>query len=437
MIERPLLELVNTKNSAVLLLAVLCCSSGLAMGDQKENVIRGQGVATRAKRDYTPVGIRAGAFKILPTLSSDYEWRDNIYSSQANSVEDLIFHVKPGLAVESDWKRHALAMLLNSDIQSYSSRDTEDKDVYTFAVAGQFDVLKNSFAHANFSYANQYEDRGQAASVFGDPSNGFIALQPTNYQLAQSQFGYEHKANRIRISVDNDISQYHYENGVAPVTFAVIENDKTRSRSRNETSLRIGYELSTSYEAFIQGSYNFIDYDSEFGADGLQRSSVGYRGTAGVTLDLTGKLIGDVYVGYLLQDYQDARLETVNALVAGVGLKWMPTGLTTVQSKIDRTVNETVQGLTSGILSTVMNVGVDHELLRNIILSLNAGYMTNEYQGGNNREENIYTFGFGAKYLMNRHFFFKTGFSTNSRSSNIANTNFDTNSIYLSVGSQL
>ncbi|TAL51472.1 MAG: hypothetical protein EPN89_03435 [Methylovulum sp.] len=425
---------MNIKFPLLVALNLIVFNSGVTMGVE---ITRGQGVINRAKTDYTPVGIRAGAFKLLPTLSSENEWRDNIYSSQFNTVDDFIFHIKPALAIQSDWNRHALAFILDSDLQSYASRDSEDKENYSFNLNGQFDVLKNSFAHTKLLYANQYEDRGQATSVFGDPSSGFIALKPTNFQSVEASLGYEHKINRIRFNLDNDTTHLHYQNGIAPVTFAIIDNDKNRSRLRNESSFRIGYEINPNYEAFLKTSYNFIDYDSQFGADGLQRSSIGYSGVTGIALDLTGKLTGDAYVGYQLQDYKDSQLTTVSGLTGGLGLKWSPTGLTSVKTNIDRSVNETIQGLTSGVFSTAMTVGVDHELLRNIILSANGGYTINEYQGGNDRVENVYSAGFSAKYLVNRHFYLASGYRTNTRSTNIANTDYDANSLYLTIGSQL
>lgn len=401
-----------------------------------EEIARGQTVTARVRQDYKPAGVRISTFKLLPMFSSENEWRDNIYYSQLNKVDDLVFHVKPEMTIQSDWKRHALGFAFDGDFQSFASRSSEDKKNYALSADGRFDVLRNSFAHAKWSYANQYENRGVATSVFGDPSRGFSALKPTSYQTMDAAVGYEHKWNRIRLNLDNDAVHIHYENGIAPVTYAIIQNDQTRSRLRNETSLRFGYELTPSYEAFVKAGYNFIDYDSQFGADGYQRSSIGYRGVAGIALDFTGKLTGDIYVGYQLQDYKDIRLNTVSGMTGGVGLKWSPSGLTTIQTKIDRVISETVQGSVSGVLSSVAGVTVDHELLRNIILSANAGYMINDYQGGNQRKENIYSAGFNAKYLLNRHFFVKSGFSMSNRSSNIANTNYDYNSAYITLGTQ-
>lgn len=428
---------MNWQRSAVLMvtLNVLIGNAQLAMGVE---LARGQGVLTRAKRDYFPIGMRLGTFKFLPTLSSNNEWRDNIYSSQATATQDLIFHIQPGAVISSDWNRHALNFSALGDFQSYASNSSEDKDNYSFNLNGKFDVLKTSFAHANLAYANQYENRGQATSIFGDPSFGFMALKPTNYQSLTAALGYEHKINRFRFNLDHSLNKLNYQDGVSEKdSFTLIENDKNRSRTSNGSSFRLGYELSSSYEAFFRANYNFIDYDSQFGADGLQRSSTGYSGATGVSIDITKLLVGDVYVGYQVQDYVDPVLKTVSGLSGGLSLKWNPTGLTTVTSKGTRTIDETVQGTSSGVLNTMVTLDVDHELLRNILLNVNVGYSINEFQGGNNRVDTGYNFGFGAKYLLNRHFYLASGYGMSSRTSDIANAGYTINSFSLTLGSQL
>jgi hypothetical protein len=420
-------------NKTFLILMALSAAFFDCQAASENNIKRGQGVLKRARADYKPVGMRLGSFKLLPTLDLDNEWKDNIFFSQSGLVEDFIFHVQPGFALQSDWKRHALGFVFDGDFQTYADRGSEDKENYSFTLDGKLDVVRNSFAHAKLLYANQFENRGIATSVF---DNGAIARNPTSFQTLQGLVGYEHKVNRIRLNLINDASSLNFDN-VLLFNGDTIDNDKNRSRMRNETSFRFGYEINPQYEAFFKTAYNFIDYDSETGADGFQRSSDGYENVVGVALDLTGKLTGNIYLGYVTQDYQDPRLISVSGLTGGLGLKWSPTGLTSVNANIDRGITETIQGDSSAVFGTNFTVGVDHELLRHIILSAAVGYTNNEFQGGQGRNEDIFNFGFNAKYFVNRNLYLKTGYRTESRTANIQNTNYDLNSLYLTIGSQL
>ncbi|MFZ2727462.1 MAG: outer membrane beta-barrel protein [Methylococcaceae bacterium] len=393
------------------------------------------------------LGLKLGSFNVMPVLESNNEWKSNIYSSQQNTIDDVVFHTKPSVAVKSDWSQHALNLLVNSDIQNYANHDHEDRNNYSFNLDGRFDVMRNSFATAKFSYANQYENRGSPDSVFHDtatPLNSFIALAPTNYQLIDGYIGYDHKINRVRISVDNDTQHYGYVNGMTS-NGTVIDNNRNRSRLQNTSTIKLGYELFSGYEAFVRGSYNFTDYDSQFNGvgglndKGVQRSSTGYNLNTGVSFDVTGKIIGEVHLGYQERSYADASLKAISGMSGGLSLVWKATGLTTVNASISRSINETTQQDASGYMSTPLQLSVKHELLRNLILNASVGYTINDYTGaGNggkgNRAEDNYNANFGVNYLINRHLYLNGGYNFSSRITNVTNTNYDISSVFITLG---
>lgn len=407
----------------------LICSAAVWGAD----VERGVGVKERTNRDYSPVGIRAGSFMIHPFFESQNEYKDNIYYQQNNTRDDFIFHLQPGVNARSNWNRHALEANVSTDMQIYASHSHEDKQIYAFDLNGRLDVLKHSFATAKFYYTNDYQYRGS-------PDTPFNALKPVQYDTTGGVAGYEHKISRIRFNVLNDTQQLNFKNSTTSdgTLDGILIDNGWRNRQKNTSTGRIGYEIMPGYEAFVRGGYNFINYDQQFDKYGLQRSSRGYEVVAGIALDFTGKLIGDAYIGYRKQKYDDIQLKTISGITGGMALKWMPTGLTTVSARVDRDINETTQGFSSGYFSTSSTVSVDHELLRNVLLNANVGYIFNDYIGGAERQEDIYQVGLSAKYLLNRNFFLISGYNYRTRSTaNISNADFDVNSVYFSLGAQL
>lgn len=408
------------------------------------------------------LGLKLGSFNVMPVLESNNEWKSNVYSSQNAVKSDFITHTKPSVNIQSNWSQHSLGLMMSGDIQNYATYDREDRDNYSFNLNGRFDVMRNSFATAKFSYANQYESRGMPDSVFQGTASGlnsFIALAPTNYHLIDGYIGYEHKINRLKIAVDNDTQYYGYENGMAlslsnkPV---IIQNDRNRSRLQNTSTIKLGYELFSGYEAFIRGSYNVTDYDAQCNGvgglktgtgigpcnnslGGVQRSSTGYNVNTGLSFDLTGKIVGEIHIGYQERNYQDASLKAISGMSGGLGLVWKATGLTTVNASIDRTINETTQQGASGYMSTPLQLSVKHELLRNLILNAGFGYTINDYTGaGNggkgNRAEDNYSANFGVNYLINRHLYLNAGYNFSSRITNVTNTNYDISSVFITLG---
>src|SRR3546814_5981286 len=108
-----------------------------------------------------------------------------------------------------------------------------------------------------------------------------------------------------------------------------------------EVCLRGGYEIMPSYEAFLRVTYNQRDYDSNVDDAGFNRDSDGYEAVAGVALDLSGVTFGDVYAGYMSQDYDDPALQDVDGPVVGAGVTWNPTALTSARLDVSRSEEHT------------------------------------------------------------------------------------------------
>lgn len=382
---------------------------------------------------YAPLGIRVGSFTLSPSLESENEWNDNIYYRQNNTSSDFIFHIKPILNVKSIWSRHALNFSAGSDVMFYKDHSTEDKQNYFVNLDGRFDVLRGSFATARFYYQHNTESRGSPEPIANR------SINPLENDTLGATVGYEHKFNRLRANVSHDIQHIEYQDGRDP--FGAVVPNSQRSRMVNTSTARLGYELFSGYEAYILGSYNFVDYPSLstiFGNQNLDRSSRGYGIAGGIKADISHTLIADAHFGYRHQDYRSPTLKPVTGMSGGLGLTWLPSRLTTVKVAIERDIMETTQVNQSGFFSTQFFASVDHELMRNIFLNFHASYTNNDYHGTTlNRQDDLYNGGFNLKYLLNRYFYLKTGYDHYGRTSNINNQNYDMNTVYLTLGAQL
>ena len=389
---------------------------------------RDSSVAERSRDDYQPLGIKIGGFKLWPSFEIENEWNDNIFQSQTEVIDDFVFHLRPSVNVISEWSVHELAFSAGADVAQYVTNDDENKEDYSFNVSGRFDILKDSFTQSYISYAKAYEDRGSPDSVAG-------SIEPTEYQTFSGGVLLEHKTNRLRFSLFNDFNYTQYKNGRSQLIDIINDG---RNRWDNRSTARVGYEINPGYEAYVSGSYNFVDYDRL--TSGTERSSDGYEFSAGVALDFTGKLVGDFYIGFREQLFDSSVLDTIGDITGGISLQWMPTGLTTVNVGLDRSIQETTQGTSPGSFVTALSASVDHELLRNLLLNASVGYTYTEFEAGDEREDDSYNAGLSAKYLFNRNVFAKMGyeFSTRNATANTALTSdFDVHSIFLTLGTQL
>jgi hypothetical protein len=190
------------------------------------------------------------------------------------------------------------------------------------------------------------------------------------------------------------------------------------------------------YEAFLRGIYNNRNYDDGLDDGGFNRDSDGWEVVGGTAIDLTGILTGNIFAGYLRQEYDDARFGTIQGPGFGADLTWNPTGLTTVTGAISRTVEESTLAGANGFLASRIALSVDHELLRNLIVSVNGSIQSNDYNG-NAREDDIYRAAAQVRYLMSRYLYVTVGYDFQNRESSTIDSNYTVNTFMIRLEGQL
>jgi uncharacterized protein (PEP-CTERM system associated) len=147
----------------------------------------------------------------------------------------------------------------------------------------------------------------------------------------------------------------------------------------------------------------------------------------------------------LVQNFAQTGLGSVSAPDYGGRLVWNITQLTTLTFNGLRAFNTgtpTSSGATAipgpagnGYLATTLSANADHELLRNLLINLNAGYENDSFQGIT-RTDNVFTAGAGVRYLVNRNLFLGGSFSYYQRSSTVAGASYTQNILMLRAGTQ-
>lgn len=383
-------------------------------------------VAERPRPDYDAVGIRAGSFIFLPKLDVSETYNDNIFATQTNTDHDLITIVAPQLELNSDWNNHQLGFLIGAGIGRYLRSSDENYEDFNGAVNGRIDVRRDTQIEAGINYARGHEDRGSPDNVNG--------VNPTETERFSAQVGASNKWNRVTLDVGVATEVQDFDD-VALSTGAVTNNDD-RDLTKYNVSTRLGYEIQKEYEAFVSATYNTIDYDSGLDDNGFNRDSDGYEITLGASLDLSnGLLTGDVFAGYRSQDYDDAQLETISGPVVGASLTWNVTTLTSFTGGVTRTIQETTQSGASGYFDTRLDVGVDHELRRNILIGGDVA-ATNQKYRGNGRDDDQYEVGAYAKYLLNRNFAVSANYDFLRKNSNAAGSSYSQNQFLVKLTAQ-
>lgn len=387
---------------------------------------RGQGVASRPRPGYDAVGIRAGSFMVYPKMDVTENYNDNIYATNTQTKSDFITTVSPDITVNSLWSRHALNLDAGVDKYWYNSNTGEDRLDWHVEGDGRLDILRDTNLTGQASYARLHEDRGLPTS----PSS---AAEPTEYKLFASNLAFNQAFNRITTSLIGTFNNYDYDN-VAKIGGGTIDQS-FRNRNEYSGSLKVGYLVSPDTSVYAQGTLNKRDYtDNPIG--GPNRTSDGYAAVIGSDFKLTRLAQGGVYIGYQSQSYDDPLFKSNSGLDYGANVNWFVTALTTVRLNASSTIQESTIVGNSGYKAQVVDLGADHELMRNIILSGDIGYENDNFSGIG-RTDNIYSGKVGVNYLLNNFFAIGLHYGITDRNSNTSVNSYTQNIIGLTLRGQL
>ncbi|HYD30376.1 MAG TPA: outer membrane beta-barrel protein [Azospirillaceae bacterium] len=390
---------------------------------------RGGGVLERPRPELDPLGLRAGSFLIFPRIEAGVDYNDNVFATENNTEEDFIYVIAPSVNVRSDFSRHALGLTAAADIGRFQDFSSENYSDWSLVGTGRLDITRDSALSVDLREIRDHEGRT-------DPDAAGVRGEPVEYYLTGGGATYQQRFGRFSASIGGGARSYDYED--VDLGGGLVLDEDNRDRTEFDTVLRVGYLIRPGYEAFVRGRYLTVDRESD--PTGVNRDSDGYEISAGTRFDLTNLLTGEVFAGYLTRDYEDDRLEDFSGLGFGASLDWSFTQLTTVHFTANREIREAgvvaTGGGASSYVRSVLGVSVDHELLRNLILSANAAYQWDEFEGID-RTDNYYTLGFGGTYRLNRNFYLKAGYSWDKRNSDVPGLDYTNNIISLRIGAQI
>ncbi len=393
---------MNKRKTFTLALLTLTATSVIA-----EDVnYKPETVTSRFREEVAPLGARAGAFRLYPSLTLSEKHSDNIFATNTNEESDFITVVKPSLNIESLWGRHFLSFHSDATIGRYTDNESEDYEDYSVGFDGNIEMSHAQNLSGGYQYSHEHEQRFSPDDVLG--------AAPTELDVNSLYANYEHQFNRISVVVGGEYQALDFDDARS-TTGTIIDNDD-RDRDRREASLKLGYDYLPEYTTYLRTTINHVDYDDTLDGNGFNRDSDGYSFSVGTDLDLSGVLYGNVFVGYEAQNYDDAALNDVDGLTGGASLTWLPSQMTTVTGSISRAIKETTLDSASGIFSTEANLIVDHELLRNLLLQVRLTVADDNFEGLS-RSDEYFSTGVGATYMINRHFYLLLDYDHQQRNS--------------------
>lgn len=355
-------------------------------------------VTERPHPEYAARNVRLGAFTLAPTLRTELEYTDNVYGVSTSEQSDTLVRLQPSATLSSNWSRHSLNFYANASIERFFELQQEDNEAWLVGGRGRLDVQRGAAITGEVSTGHSVEARTSSNTVTA--SDRPIEFDQSNAAVT----GYK-EFNRVRVGGTASWTSFSYDDGRTPLGVPIDQSYRDRDVTR--LSGRVDYAISPDTSIFVQVSGDWRDYDK---ASIVQRDSSGVETLIGADFELSNLWRGYVGVGWVEQSFDAAAFDDFSGYSVRARVEWFPTQLTTVTFRASRSIEDSGLIGSAGIVSDQVGVNVDHELLRNVIISGALGYEKNEFLDLS-REDDRWNLGVSGTYLLNRSVGITAGYS--------------------------
>jgi hypothetical protein len=380
-------------------------------------------VKSRQQPGYEPAGIRDGSWLFSPALISGGFYDSNVFSSNTTKRSDIAAVFEPSLDAHTLWERHGIDLKLDTQSTVYNQNSGLDQTNASLKGNAWFDIAHDMAVLTNFQVAHLNEGVGSLAA----PSN---AVQPTPYNLASGDVTLRKEWDRLTTSAGVRVDSYQF--GTTRAQDGTVINQNGRDGQIYAVHGRIDYAFSPMLGWFSAVEGNQRDLR---GTPGQPLDSQGYRALTGLTVRVTNLITGEFGAGYVQQRFVDPTIGTINGPSYRAMLTWSPTRLLDVHYKAEQLVTETADTGSTGVLADAQQLGLDYELLRNLVISATGGYESDRFFGQQRRDHVISTDA-RVKYLINRFASVGVYHQYIARDSNISAFSYDKNVVGLNVTAQ-
>ena len=381
-------------------------------------------ILQRPRPDYDPVPIDFASFQLFPSLEVQTQIDDNIFSASRAEETDLVTTFRPQVVAVSNWGRHALQFTGYGNINKYVDNSSEDTNDAVLDLKGRIDIFTKTALELNGGWQRLTENRGS-------PDTATAGVSPTQFDNYIAGADLTRSLGVLQARVGYDLKSLHYKD-VALAGGAGEINNTVRDRNEHTVSAEVAYEITPTVKPYVAFNYNWRNY-----LETDARNSDGYLAQIGTTLDFGGVILGEVYGGYLQQDYRNLSTGTYRTGIFGGKFLWNVTEMTSVVADLTRRLAETSVAGYASYLDTTGRLSLQHELKRNVLLTGGFGYSRQDFNGDPKRQDDIVDAGISARYFFDQNFYADAAYDYIDRTSDTAAAEYSKNVIMFRVGVQM
>jgi len=377
-------------------------------------------------------GAKMGSGTLNAEVTGSVSRSTNVFAAERGEQDDTFYRVTPSVSWNSDWASgNEFGLSAEAIFTDFDSFGRDDADEYNLGLTGLVNVNNATSVSYNAGYASIVEDRGNAVD--------FGSLEPVEVEVLTGGIALNRTGGRFEIEVGANITDKDYEDGVRTnpasgvgVPARLVVNNDDRDATITEVHGRVDYAVRNRSAVYVEGAYNWREFDQREDNTGLSRDSDGYTVGAGVTVQLSDVSQISLGANYHDQSFDDAGFRDVDGFGGVATFVWLPSDLTTVTASVTHQYEDTSLGGISGSLTQGGALQISHQLLSNMNVTLDFTASTSEYEGRGavalateDREDDTYTAGINVGYDLSDHVSLGANADYVERDSNVAGDDYE------------
>lgn len=332
------------------------------------------------------------------SIAVDEYYTDNVFFSRPlydqRRLGDWVTVIRPSLGYDYRFDKGAISFGASAAIGRYAKYTSENYFDFGLDATGRYRFDPLTTAVWGLGLTRGHEPRSSL-----DPSDQ-IGTEPTTYWKTSAFGAIQRRIGTDTLKLGFTYDGYNFQDSSTTVAPYTINNDD-RDRDMMTFGARYTHPLAEGTRIFAEGTLDWRNYRQSRDDNGYARDSLGGRANVGLQQDVGKNARAEVYGGFLYQNYRDARFDAVVAPDFGGRYTWQSNG-TSVEARLDRTLEETTLAGISSYLQTTASLNVSQDLQNRIRLYGGASLADLNFQNSA-RSDQLTNLWIGArKYLTPR-----------------------------------
>jgi len=385
--------------------------AGTVVAQEEDYFVRDkyEAVTERSQPEFDPLSVRVGVFEARPVVAFSAGATDNLFASTTNEIDDTFVGIAPKIELTSNWSRHSLAFDAVIDHLEYTDISPESRTNFGAGARGRLDASQTVSLFGSLNVEDLTEPRSNIASLQD-------ATEPVEFSRVGGEAGMEYEAGRIKLRGRLGYESLDYDD--IELSSGLIQDQDFRDRDNTTVAGRVSYAVERDWALFVEAIYGQSDYDAPNVFNAFNRDSETTTLRFGTDFELASLLRGDIGVGYEQREFDDPSFSEVSGVSVAGNLQWFVTQLTTISAGAQRNVIDPGLVLSNAAVETTVSGRVDHEFMRNVILSGEARFTNFDFENVDRNDDRI-TAKVGATWKINRNIWLDSSYELTDQSSNV------------------